>query len=92
MVDDLDRAFGMLPQASPGGEFESFGLNTSRSVRSTMPAAAPVDEHRHDLRQAHGHGQGRHLDHEIFGIAIDHQPAESVAFAEDHSRGPWGWS
>ena len=42
-----------------------------------------IDEHRHDLRQADGHGQGRHLDDEILAVAIDDQSAQPVAFAED---------
>ena len=63
----------------------------SRSVRQ-QNALRPgqIDEHRHDLRQANRHGQGRHLDDEILGVAIDDQPAQSVAFAEDQSRGALG--
>ena len=48
------------------------------------------DEQRYDLRQANGQGQGRHLDDQELAVAIDDQPAQSVAFAEDQSRGAPG--
>ena len=49
-----------------------------------------VDEHRHDLRQANGQGQGGDLDDEIITVAIDDQSAQTVALAEDQSRGALG--
>ena len=48
---------------------------------------ARLDQHRHDLRQADRHRQRRHLDDEIVGVAIDDQPAQAVAFAEDQPGG-----
>ena len=61
-----------------------------RSVRSTIPRGrANSTSIGDDLRQPDGHGQGRDLDRPgTSAIAIDDQPAQAVAFAEDQPGRP----
>ena len=78
------------PRRAPE-RIEPFGPHDV-ALRAEQNALRPgqIDEHGHDLRQANGQGQGRHLDDEVFAVAIDDQSAQAVAFAEDQSRGALG--
>ena len=49
-----------------------------------------LDQHRRQLRQSDGHGHRRDLNRQVRAIAIDDQPAQSVAFAEDQPGRPLG--
>ena len=77
---------GILPQYGPSRSSIPSARLTPRSVRIMMPCGCgQFDQHGHDLRQPHGHRQGRDLNGEIIGIAIDDQAAQPVALAEDQS-------